>query len=82
MKSRFFLPGIAPDVTRIAHAFEVRFLYPLIHFILILKEPVAAKDIPPRKRQPNGGYAPCRIPAFPVVRRLERFNKISKADFQ
>src|SRR5258708_24314971 len=49
MKSRFFLPGIAPDFTRIAHSFKARFLYPLIHFILILKEPVAAKDIPPRK---------------------------------
>src|SRR5712692_2800208 len=49
MKSRFFLPGIAPDVARIAHSFKARFLYPLIHFILILKEPVAAKDIPPRK---------------------------------
>ncbi len=49
MKSRFFLPGIAPDFARIAHSFEARFLYPLIHFILILKEPVAAKDIPPRK---------------------------------
>src|SRR5260370_4916387 len=49
MKSRFFLPGIAPDLTRIAHAFKARFLYPLVHFILILKEPVAAKDIPPRK---------------------------------
>src|SRR5260221_1279909 len=49
MKSRFFLPGIAPDFTRIAHSFKARFLYPLIHFILILKEPVAAKDFPPRK---------------------------------
>jgi hypothetical protein len=50
--------------------------------ILVLIEQVAAKDIPPRKRRPNGGYAPSRIPAFPVVRRLERFNKISEADFQ
>ena len=50
MKSSFFLPGIAPDVARSAHSFAVRFLEPLVHFILILIEPVAAKDIPPRKR--------------------------------
>ena len=50
MKSRFFLPGIAPDFARIAHSFAVRFLEPLVHFILILIESVAAKDIPPRKR--------------------------------
>ena len=50
MQSRFFLPGIAPDVAGIAHAFTARFLEPLVQFMLILVEPVAAKDIPPRKR--------------------------------
>jgi hypothetical protein len=50
MKSRFFLPGIAPDFARSAHSFAVSFLEPLVHFILILIESVAAKDIPPRKR--------------------------------
>ena len=50
MKSRFFLPGIAPDVARIAHAFAARFLEPLVQFILVLIESVATKDIPPRKR--------------------------------
>ena len=50
MQSRFFLPGIVPDVTWIAHAFAVRFLEPLVKLILVLVEPVTAKDIPPRKR--------------------------------
>src|SRR5438876_11062422 len=50
MQSRFFLPGIAPDVAPIAHAFAVRFLEPLVQFMFILVEPVAAKDISPRKR--------------------------------
>ncbi len=36
MKSSFFLPGIAPDVARSAHAFVARFLEPLVQFILIL----------------------------------------------
>src|SRR5438067_12093554 len=50
MQSSFFLPGIVPDVARIAHAFAARFLEPLVQFILILIESVATKDIPPRKR--------------------------------
>ena len=50
MKSGLFLPGIAPAVARSAHAFAVRFLEPLVHFVLILIKAVAAKDIPPRKR--------------------------------
>src|SRR5947207_16008430 len=50
MQSRFFLPGIAPDVTRIVYAFAARFLEPLVEFILVLIEPVATKDIPLRKR--------------------------------
>ena len=45
MQGRFFLPGIAPDVARIAHAFAVRFLEPLVQFILVLVEPITAKDI-------------------------------------
>ena len=51
MQSRFFLPRIAPDVARIVHAFAARFLEPLVQFILVLIEPVATKDIPPRKRR-------------------------------
>ena len=50
MKSRFFLSGIVPDFARIAHSFDARFLYPLVHFILILIESVAAKYITPSKR--------------------------------
>ena len=50
MQSRFFLPGIAPDAARILHAFAARFLEPLVQFILVLIEPIAAKDIAPRKR--------------------------------
>jgi hypothetical protein len=38
MQSRFFLPGIAPDVARIAHTFVVRFLEPLVQFILIVSQ--------------------------------------------
>src|SRR6266571_2031212 len=50
MKSSFFLSGIVPDFARIAHSFAACFLYPFVHFILILIESVAAKDIPPSKR--------------------------------
>src|SRR6266568_2220081 len=50
MQSRFFLPGIAPDVARIVQAFAARFLEPFIQFILVLIESVATKDIAPRKR--------------------------------
>ncbi len=50
MKSRLFLPGIAPDVARIFHVFAACFLEPFIQFILILIEPIATKDIAPRKR--------------------------------
>ena len=50
MQSRFFLPGIAPDIARITQALAVRFLEPLVQFILVLVEPVTAKDIAPRKR--------------------------------
>ncbi len=50
MKSSFFLSGIVPDFARIAHSFDACFLDPLIHFILILIESVATKDITPGKR--------------------------------
>jgi hypothetical protein len=50
MESRFFLPGISPHVARIAHTFAARFLEPLIQFIFVLVESVAAIDVPPRKR--------------------------------
>src|SRR6266700_4207784 len=49
MKSHFFLTGIVPDFARVAHAFVACFLYPLVHFILILIESVATKDITPSK---------------------------------
>ena len=51
MKSRLFQPGIAPDVARITHIFAVRFLEPFVQFMLILIEPIAEKDIAPRKRR-------------------------------
>jgi hypothetical protein len=38
MQSCFFLPGIAPDVARIAHAFVVRFLEPFEQFIFIVSQ--------------------------------------------
>src|SRR5947209_12827461 len=50
MQSHFFLPGIAPDVARIVHAFAARFLEPCVQFILVLIESVATQDIAPRKR--------------------------------
>jgi hypothetical protein len=49
MKSSFFLTSIVPEFARIAHSFVACFLYPLIQFILILIESVAAKDIAPSK---------------------------------
>src|SRR2546423_12397983 len=51
MQSRFFLPSIAPDVARFVQAFAARFLEPLVQFILVLIQPVATKDIAPRKRR-------------------------------
>jgi hypothetical protein len=38
MQSRFFLPGLAPDVARIAHALATRFLQPLKQFICIVSQ--------------------------------------------
>jgi hypothetical protein len=38
MQSRFFLPGMVPDVAPIAHAFAVRFLEPLEQFIFIVSQ--------------------------------------------
>jgi hypothetical protein len=38
MQSCFFLPGVAPDVTRIAHALATRFLEPLEQFIFIVSQ--------------------------------------------
>ena len=51
MQSRFFLPGIVPDVARIVHSFAARFLEPFVQFILVLIESVATKDIAPSKRR-------------------------------
>jgi hypothetical protein len=50
MKSSFFLSGIVLDFARSAHSIDACFLHPLVHFILILIEPVDAKNIPPSKR--------------------------------
>jgi len=50
MKSRFFLPCVAPDVARIAHAHPVDFLEPLVQLILVLILSVAAKNNSQRKR--------------------------------
>ena len=47
------MSGIAPGVARIAHSFAVCFLYPLVHFILVLIESVAAKDIAPGNMNGN-----------------------------
>ncbi len=38
MQSRFFLPGVAPDVARVAHALATRFLEPLKQFICIVSQ--------------------------------------------
>lgn len=57
MKNSFFLSGIAPDFARIAHSFDACFLNPLVHFILVLIESVAAKDVPPSKRRWGRFYA-------------------------
>jgi hypothetical protein len=50
MESRFFLPGIVPDIARLAQSFAARFLHTLVQFILVLIESVAAKDLPLRNR--------------------------------
>src|SRR5712691_4315333 len=41
----FFVTGIVPDFTRVCYAFGPCFLSPFVHLVLILKEPVTAKDI-------------------------------------
>jgi len=46
----FFVTGIIPDFTRVCYAFGPCFLSPFVHLVLILKEPVTAKDIATRKR--------------------------------
>ena len=66
MQSRFFLPGVAPDVARIAHALAVRFLEPLVKLILVLVEPVAAKDMTPCKR--SRGRFPAMLQDHGVIK--------------
>jgi len=41
----FFVTGIVPDFTRVCYAFGPCFLSPFVHLILILKEPITAKDV-------------------------------------
>ena len=41
----FFVTGIVPDFTRVCYAFGPCFLSPFVHLVLILKEPVTAKDV-------------------------------------
>src|SRR5438094_352912 len=50
MNTNLFLPCIPPDLAWVCHPFSACLLYPLVHFILILKKPIAAKDISPSKR--------------------------------
>ena len=38
MQSRFFLPGVAPDVAQIAHALATRFLELLEQFIFFVSQ--------------------------------------------
>jgi hypothetical protein len=46
----FFLAGIAPDFAWIGDPLGSCFLNPGTHFILVLLEPVAAKDVAPCER--------------------------------
>ncbi len=46
----FFLAGIAPDFAWIGDPLDSCFLNPGTHFILVLKEPVATKDLAPCER--------------------------------
>src|SRR5215813_10016560 len=66
MQKCFSLPGIAPDVAWIAQALAARLLEPLVQFIFILIEPIAAKDIPPRKR--SRGRFPAMLQHHDVVK--------------
>lgn len=45
----FFLASILPDFTGISHALRSCFLRPFVHLVLILKEPVGAKNVAARK---------------------------------
>ena len=47
MNADFFLPGIAPGLAGIGYPLISCFLHPGAHFILVLIEPVATKDLAP-----------------------------------
>src|SRR5258708_17672399 len=46
----FFVTGIVPDFTTVCYAFGPCFLSPFVHLVLILKEPVTAKNVAACKR--------------------------------
>ena len=50
MDADFFVTGIGPNFARICYAFSPCFLSPFVHLVLILKEPVTAKDLAACKR--------------------------------
>jgi len=72
MMSRFFLQGIMPDIARMAQSFAARFLDPLVQFVFILIESIAAKDIPSGKR---------RWLSFPTLLDSETFHRRSLSTF-
>src|SRR5436190_5580295 len=47
MNADFFLPGIAPGFAGVGYPLGPCFLNPGTHFILVLVEPVATKDLAP-----------------------------------
>ena len=52
MQSSFFLPGVAQDIARIAHALATRFLEPLEQFIcVVFQEKLRGKGVALFSRQ-------------------------------
>ena len=47
MHADFFLPGVTPNIAGVCYPLSLCFLNPGTHFILVLKEPVAAKNLAP-----------------------------------
>src|SRR5947199_6992516 len=50
MDADFFITGIVPNFARVCYAFSPCFLSPFVHLVLILEQPVTAKDIVACKR--------------------------------
>jgi hypothetical protein len=59
MKSSLFLSDVVPDVARIAHSFAACFLKPLVQFILVLIESIAAFPGPRKHAQTNLLFGIC-----------------------